>query len=354
MLINCPECNQTVSDKAEVCPHCGIRLNPAHATLDNSVAENNKSDNNTSKNPNSNGGHKGLIISFVIALIITGIGYFYYSNAQKQKEIEAYEYAMSSGDELVLQNYLSKFMDAPREHRDSVNARLHMLNEEADEWNNAINTGTRGALLKYIEENPSSPHLAEAKNKVDSLDYAKAERDYKNASNANSGIEALEKYIAEHPDGRYTIKVQEIMDEIKAKELSPEELAMARDVCKKFFQAINSKNENKLLLTITETLNSFLNRSNASSQDVVEFMNRLYKSDITNMNWHILDNFKAEKVAKANGNGGYTIKVQFGAEQHIERKDPTKETLGKYMISAEITPEGKINNFNMKKFNHSE
>ena len=41
MLINCPECNQTVSDKAEVCPHCGIRLNPAHATLDNSVAENN-------------------------------------------------------------------------------------------------------------------------------------------------------------------------------------------------------------------------------------------------------------------------------------------------------------------------
>ena len=25
-LIKCPECNKEVSDKAEVCPHCGIRL----------------------------------------------------------------------------------------------------------------------------------------------------------------------------------------------------------------------------------------------------------------------------------------------------------------------------------------
>ena len=25
-LINCPECNNNVSDKAEVCPHCGIKL----------------------------------------------------------------------------------------------------------------------------------------------------------------------------------------------------------------------------------------------------------------------------------------------------------------------------------------
>ena len=25
-LINCPECNKQVSDKAETCPHCGFRL----------------------------------------------------------------------------------------------------------------------------------------------------------------------------------------------------------------------------------------------------------------------------------------------------------------------------------------
>lgn len=26
-LINCPECQKEVSDKAELCPHCGYRLN---------------------------------------------------------------------------------------------------------------------------------------------------------------------------------------------------------------------------------------------------------------------------------------------------------------------------------------
>ena len=25
-LINCPECNKEVSDKAEICPHCGYKL----------------------------------------------------------------------------------------------------------------------------------------------------------------------------------------------------------------------------------------------------------------------------------------------------------------------------------------
>ena len=355
MLIKCPECNQTVSDKAEVCPHCGIRLidgnnlTPTPSPLQPvgfacKEGEGNETSNLKPKTSN----HKTIIAAFIIVLIIMAVGYYYYSNAQEQKEQEAYEYAMQSDDEMVMQNYLSKYMDAPREHRDSVNTRLNMLHEEANEWSDALNSGSRGALVKYIEDNPDSPHLAEAKNKIDSLDYVKAEREYKNAAGAPSGIEALKRYITEHPDGRYTINVQGILDELQLKELSPEEKAMAREVCKKFFQAINAKNENKLLQTITETLSSFLNHTNATSSDVVEFMNRLYKPDITNMNWHILDNFKAEKVPNPNGEG-HVIKVQFGAEQHIERTDPSKEKLGKFVITAEITPEGKITNFGMKK-----
>ena len=27
-LINCPECNKEISDKAETCPNCGVRLRP--------------------------------------------------------------------------------------------------------------------------------------------------------------------------------------------------------------------------------------------------------------------------------------------------------------------------------------
>lgn len=355
MLIKCPECNQTVSDKAEVCPHCGIRLNsPSPALSEGRGGGTPVPPTDGGRKENGGGkGHKGLIISFIIALILTGVGYYFYNDAQKQKEQEAYETAMLSGDEMVMQNYLGKYMDAPREHRDSVNARLAMLNEEANEWENAVNSGTRSALVKYMEQNPASPHMAEAKDKIDSIDYAKAERDYRNGGGA---AEPLKKYIAEHPDGRYASKVQEILDEIKAKQLTPEDIAMARDVCKRFFQAINARNEGKLLLTITDNLVSFLNHGNATSSDVVAFMNRLYKEDITNMNWHILDNFKAEKVVTtdADGNTRYDISVQFGAEQHIERTDPGKETLGRYIVTAEISPEGKITKMGMKKFKQGE
>ena len=330
MLINCPECNQMVSDKAETCPHCGIRLNANLSATPNAKGDGKKS-------------YKGLIASLIIALIIMGVGYYFYDKSLTEKEQVAYELAMQSSDPMVMQNYLSKYQDAPREHRDSVNAHMNRLKAEDLEWENAVASGLRSALETYIKENPESPHLSQARDKIDSIDYNRAEHEYK----INKSIEALKKYLDEHPNGKFAMQVQNIIDELKAVEVTPEELAIVKSVCKKFFQAINSKSESKLLNTVTDILDSFLNQNNASNSDVVEFMNRLYKSDITNMNWHILDTYKAEKVD--NGNGGKNIKVQFDAEQHIERTDPDKETLGKYVVSVEVTPEGRITKFNMKK-----
>jgi hypothetical protein len=102
---------------------------------------------------------------------------------------------------------------------------------------------------------------------------------------------------------------------------------------------------------VTEILDSFLNRTGATNQDVVTFMNKLYKDDITNMNWYMMDDFKAEKVDNVNGNynGNYNIRVQFGAEQRMERTNPNKEKIAKYIIVADVTPEGLITRFNMKK-----
>ena len=180
-------------------------------------------------------------------------------------------------------------------------------------------------------------------------------REYKSSKN----IAALQKYLTEHPNGRYSSQVQDIMDELKSVEVTPEEMDMAKGVCRKFLQAINSRNEAKLLSTVTEILDSFLNRTGATNQDVVTFMNKLYKDDITNMNWYMMDDFKAEKVDNvngnynANGNGNVNrnknIRVQFGAEQRMERTDPNKEKIAKYIIFADVTPEGLITRFNMKK-----
>ncbi len=337
MLIKCPECNNEVSDKAEICPHCGVKISG------------NPEITGTGTNPSPKGREQGngksnavWVVSLIIALAVFGVGYYFYSQAQQNKEQEAFEYALHSNDLMVMQNYLSKYQEAPQEHRDSINHVIDMMKYEDQEWNNAVNSGSKNELLKYIEENQNSPHVTEAKNMIDSIDYNHAMREYKSSKNA----QALQKYLTEHPNGRYSSQVQDLMDELKSVEVTPEEMDMAKGVCRKFLQAINARNEAKLLSTVTEILESFLNRTGASNADVVTFMNKLYKDDITNMNWYMMDDFKAEKVDNVNGKN---IRVQFGAEQRMERTDPSKEKVAKYIIFADVTPEGLITRFNMKK-----
>lgn len=348
-LITCPECGNQVSDKAEICPHCGIKIagniplsqnkqNPHQPFVNDTRQNNNFTGQNKQNNKKS---LKVILVSFTIALIVCGVAYYFYYNMQVQKEQEDYLFAMQSSDPMVLQMYLSKHNDAPYQHRDSVNARLTLLSNEDKDWKNTVINGTKSALVEYIKTHPTSQHLGEAADKIDSIDYAIAKRE--NTSTAYT------KYLQRHPDGKYTIQAHEYLDEKKNTEVQPEEIVLAKTVCKHFFQAINAHNERKLLETVTDYLSNFLNKQGATAEDVIVFMNKLYKEDVQNLNWHIIDNFKIEKT-KADDES-HNIKVEFPAELIFERTDQTKEKQAKYIINADITPEGKITRLNMRKMN---
>lgn len=341
-LITCPECGNQVSDKAEICPHCGIKIAgnivPAQKTTDGKQQETATPDSKPKQPQGQGKSGKLMLVSFVIALMVCGVAYYFYCNIQSEKEQEDYALAMQSSDSMILQMYLSKYGNAPREHRDSVNARLALLSQEDNDWNNAVVSGTKSALEEYIKAHPSSPHLGEAANKIDSIDFAIAKRENTTA--------AYSKYIQAHPDGRYATEAQEFLDEKKSTEVQPEEKALAKTVCRHFFQAINARNDKKLLETVADYLSNFLNKQGATPEDVITFMNKLYKEDVENLNWHIMDDFK---IVKVKTDDGVNIKVEFPAELILERTDPTKEKQARYIINAEITPEGKIARMNMKK-----
>lgn len=349
MLINCPECGHRVSDQAATCPSCGIKIagnvipqRPVQPTTTTTTTSAPVSGNpEPPQKPKKKSSHTLLIVSFLIAVIICGVGYYYYNDMLQQKERIAYESVINGGSEEDMQRYLAEFKDAPQEHRDSVNSLLQSLRENDRDWTNAVISGSKGALEEYISNNPNSPHKGEALNKIDSIDYSIADR--------ARTVESYATYLRQHPDGKYADQAQEFIDKKKETEVSSADIQLARSTCRQFFQAINSKNESKLIDTVTEYLTSFLNRSGASSDDVITFMKSLYKdADIQNLNWHILDDFKVEKK-KDEVNDSYVLVVQFGAEKHVDRTDQNKETLGKYVISAEITPDGKISKMNMKK-----
>lgn len=344
-LLTCPECGHKVSDKADACPGCGIKTSEilrimatvsptpqAEPTAPQAAPERKPAEGGRKKS------HTLLIVSFVMALAICGTVYYFYNNAQSQKEQEDYELAMSSEDVEVMNMYLARYKEAPQEHREAVRNKLDGLLQLDTDWTNAVVSGSKTELEKYINEHPGSSHKVEALNMIDSIDFAIADR--------SKSVESYRLYLKQHPDGKYASKAQDFIDDKMQTEVQPEEMTAARNTCRKFFQAINSKNADRLVENVEDVMDSFLNKPNATAADVVSFMNRLYKDDIVNMNWHILDDFTAEKIVAAEG---YNIQVKFGAEQIIERTDATKEKYAKYAVTAEINPSGKIVRFNLKK-----
>ena len=113
---------------------------------------------------------------------------------------------------------------------------------------------------------------------------------------------------------------------------------MVASVFRRFFQSINSRDEAALSSTVNDYLSSFLGKQDASKSDVVSFMYKLWKDDITNMNWRILNDYKIEK--KPLGEEMEYI-VQFTASQKIDRTDETKETEAKYRIRSKISTDQK-------------
>lgn len=373
-IIKCPECGHPVSDKAPTCPTCGVEIvgktitcancgttyfkdqalcpnchcpNPLNAATSPlpsiqtaTLSQESNSTQSTSEHESSTSEKKNnrfiWIISFVIALIICGTLYYFYHSASQQQEEEAYEYAMKSNDPDVLQSYLETYKDADQAHIDSIMSHLNMLKTLDSEWTNAIVSGSKEAIEAYLQKYPNSPYRQEAWNKIDSIDWQIA----KKADTA----EAYQTYLDEHTDGSHIEEAENAMKKAKSRDLQPEESQMVSSLFRKFFQSINTRNEDGLTATCEDVLSSLLGKPAATKSDVLTFMNKLYKEDITNMVWRINDDYQIKK--REVGDEEYEYQVVFTARQEVSRNDGSTQE-GNFKISATVSPDGKISAFNM-------
>lgn len=373
-IIKCPECGHPVSDKAPTCPTCGVEIvgktitcancgttyfkdqalcpnchcpNPLNAatsplpSIQNAtLSQESNSTQSTSEHESSTSEKKNnrfiWIISFVIALIICETLYYFYHSASQQQEEEAYEYAMKSNDPDVLQSYLETYKDADQAHIDSIMSHLNMLKTLDTEWTNAIVSGSKEAIEAYLQKYPNSPYRQEAWNKIDSIDWQIA----KKADTA----EAYQTYLDEHTDGSHIEEAENAMKKAKSRDLQPEESQMVSSLFRKFFQSINTRNEDGLTATCEDVLSSLLGKPAATKSDVLTFMNKLYKEDITNMIWRINNDYQIKK--REVGDEEYEYQVVFTARQEVSRNDGSTQE-GNFKISATVSPDGKISAFNM-------
>lgn len=279
-----------------------------------------------------------FIISFIFAVLACGIMYYFYDSANRNKELEAYEYAMQCSDPMVLQSYLDTYKDADEAHRDSIMAHLDLLKQNDQDWTNAVVSGSKEALEAYLQKYPNSLHKQEALLKIDSLDW--------NVAKAADTADAYQTYLNTHIDGAHIEEAENALKKVKSRDLQPEEKQMVSGLFRQFFQSINSRNADGLTATCEDILSSLLGKNSATKADVVTFMDKLYKDNVANMNWHINNDYQIKK--REVGDEDYEYQVQFSARQDVDLTDGSKkEQL--FKISAVVSPDGKVSAFNMNK-----
>ena len=153
-------------------------------------------------------------------------------------------------------------------------------------------------------------------------------------------------YLDAHADGSHIEEAEEALQKIKSSEVQPEESQVISGLFRQFFQSINSRNEDGLTATCEDILSSLLGKTSATKSDVVTFMHKLYKEDVSNMNWHLNNDYKVKK--REVGDQEYEFQVQFTARQDVDKTDGSK-TQNNYKINATVSPSGKISAFNMAK-----
>lgn len=390
-IIKCPECGRQISDKAPTCPSCGVEIAGkitkcphcgevyfnyldlcpnchAATTADSPAAtpvttppipprtpssttpppvppktETGKAPEQEEKPQKKSSGKMVFIISFVFAVIVCGVMYYFYDSANKNREMEAYEYAMKSSDPMVLQSFLDNYKDADQAHIDSIQAHLNLLKQVDTEWTNAVVSGSKEALEAYIQKYPNSPHKKEAWDKIDSIDW--------NVAQSADNAEAYQLYLDEHADGNHIEEAENALKKVLGRDLQPEEEQMVTGLFKRFFQSINAHNTDGLTATCEDVLSSLLGKNSATKSDVAMMMEKLYKEDVSNMNWHINNDYQIKK--REIGNTEYEYQVQFTARQDVDHVDGSKAS-GTYKITATVSPDGKVSSFNMAKINTEE
>lgn len=400
-IIKCPECGRQISDKAPTCPNCGVEIAgkiikcphcgeiyfssqemcpncheiasagpaapvtpaasvnpptpptpptpPVPPVRQTPMAAGNGGNGNNGNgrngnNPENEAQQKAkkknarsiLIISLVFSVLVCGILYYFYDNANRNKEEEAYEYAMQSSDPMVLQSYLDTYKDAEEAHRDSIMAHLEMLKSIDQDWTNALVSGSKQALEDYLQKYPNSPHKQEAWNKIDSIDW--------NVAKAADNVQAYQAYLDAHADGAHIEEAENAMKKAKSRDLQPEEKQMVSGLFRQFFQSINSHNADGLSATCEDILSSLLGKTSATKADVVTFMDKLYKDNVANMNWHINNDYQIKK--REVGEEDYEYQVQFSAVQNLDLTDGSKKQ-NNFKINAVVSPAGKVSSFNM-------
>lgn len=375
-VMRCPECGAIVFKNQEVCPDCHYPLHDTSSTATTSTSEDSDITSVTDPTPEavvtyepepqdvvvpvspttSNGAESTenampngkqprkksyimIVVCVVIVLIVAFVGFYVYKNSQTNAEADAYETAITSDEPGVLQNYLDIYKDAPEDHKSAIMARLDQLMQADKEWTDAVVSGSKQALERYLQMHPGTPHEREAKMKIDSLDWLVA-------TQANT-TDAYQTYMDTHSDGMYIDDAKERFNELDAKKVSSEDRQNVSLLFGNFFRSLGAGDEDGLTATVSTVMDKFLNRVDATKNDVISYMHKVHAdADGSAVSFRTNNDWKIQKQPSADGNG-YEYTVTFTVDQKSGAQEGA--AIVSYKVSAKVSSEGKISSLTMQK-----
>lgn len=372
-IIKCPECGHQISDKASICPVCGVKIEDNiikcphcgnvylkdqptcpvchQSPLASTVAtqqpaipvqpqiQQSQSAAAEQQAPRKSNKNKIIAIIIAVAIIIAG-GYWYASsmNSLHGDEETAYVNAMNSSDPAVLQDYLDSFKDAPQEHIDSIQAHLEILKMNDTEWTNAIISNSKTALQQYIDNHPNSLHKTEALHKIDSIDWAQCSR--------QNTPEAYQAYLTEHSEGEHIVEAQEKLDKLDATTVGADDKQVVNSAFQQFFRGINNNDEMGITSAVSSTLH-FLTNPNATKQDVISFLHKLHKDDVRSLTWRANNDYNIKK--KDMGDNTYEYDVEFTVDESVSYINSDNDKFNQYKVRGHVDSNGKISSLQLVK-----
>ena len=299
-------------------------------------------DTETETESTSNGGtnkhnYIPLVVSLAITAVIASICLYFYNESKKEREIQAFNVAMESGDTEAMRDFLLNYTDASDEHKTAINEAIAKISKQEQDLSLCMANHDKNALLRFVKDYPDSPHKSKILSIVDTLDW-------EDATKTNTK-KAYDKYIAEHADGAF---IKEAKDKVSVKkvETTQEDDAMVRSLFREFFLSVNGNDAARLTPNLSDQVSSFMSTPNASKDDIVSWMKRQHGEGVSNVIWKLNGDYKIQKREQG-GTKDYTI--DFTAKKTVVHTDG-RATSEHYKINSNVNGNGKISSMEMTKY----
>lgn len=403
MIIKCPECGHQVSDKAPVCPSCGVEIAGhlikcsncgelyfkseetcpnCHSTeqfqsvgsqntgsedveesevqyqpspIEEFVSREDEQDDYEPETLNSyvqqadmeeipeseaepaeqqNKNHVQLLVSFVIALAICGVLFYFYKQKDGDTtEPEAFEYTMKNASPGILEQFLEDYPDAPAAHTKAVKTQLAAMKQKNDERRKILQSTSRAEIIAFLKSNPSSEYKHELETKLDEMDWAEAVK--------GNSEESFLAYKQRQPNGTHNGEADEKLKVLLVHTASQADKTKAVEAVRKLLRGINTKNGAQIAEAVAPSFN-FLGSAGATAASVEKYSrDKLYQADVKTVNWFLGEG--ADVTTEKNDDGTAEQHLNIPARLEINRQGGLSRK--NYQIKA-VVRNGKIVSIN--------